>query len=72
MGRGIVLFALYRNPQSRERPDFSGIMLVLLKTNKSICVIPEKELGTHPQAGVLGAPLEAGEGMYIDLQKLYI
>ena len=61
----------FRNPEPRERPDFNDIMLLLLQPDKSILVIPEKDLGTHPQAGVLGAPLEAGEGMYTDLQKSY-
>ena len=47
-------------------------MLALLQTDKNILVIPEKDLTTHPQAGVLGTSLEAGEGMYTDLQKTYI
>ena len=33
--------------------------------------VPDEAHLTHPQAGVLGAPLEAGENMYIDLQKRY-
>ena len=65
----VIIF--FRNPETRERPDFNDIMLVLLRTDKNILVIPEKDLATHPQAGVLGAPLEAGEGMYADLRNSY-
>ena len=34
--------------------------------------IPEEDLSTHPEAGTLGADLEAGHKMYIDLQSLYL
>ena len=34
--------------------------------------IPEEDSSTNPLAGVLGAPLEAGENMYTNLQKRYI
>ena len=33
--------------------------------------IPEEDLSTHPEACTLGADLEAGEKMYLDLQVLY-
>ena len=33
--------------------------------------IPQRDLATHPLAGVLGAPLETGERMYMDLQLKY-
>ena len=33
--------------------------------------IPEEDSSTNPLAGVLGAPLEAGENMYSELQKRY-
>ena len=34
--------------------------------------VPEEAASTHPQAAILGAPLEAGENMYIELQKSYL
>ena len=33
--------------------------------------IPLEALDSHPLAGVLGSPLEAGENMYLDLQSQY-
>ena len=33
--------------------------------------IPQEALDTHPLAGVLGSPLEAGENMYSDLHNQY-
>lgn len=44
-------------------------MLLLLKDDQM--EIPLEDLSTHPQAGALGATLEAGERMYIDLQNFY-
>ena len=46
-------------------------MLVLLQSDKSILIVPESALSTHPQAGALGATLTAGELMYTDLQNKY-
>ena len=34
--------------------------------------IPEEDSSSNPLAGVLGAPLEAGENMYTGVQKRYI
>ena len=34
--------------------------------------IPQGAIETHQLAGVLGAPLEAGEKMYQDLQYTYV
>ena len=34
--------------------------------------IPQDAIETHQLAGVLGAPLEAGEKMYQDLQNTYV
>ena len=34
--------------------------------------IPEEDSSSNPLAGVLGAPLEAGENMYTSVQKRYI
>ena len=33
--------------------------------------IPQEDLDSHQLAGALGAPLEAGGGMYKDLQLKY-
>ena len=54
------------------RPKFSDLALILVSDRKVVLAIPQEELTTHPLAGVLGAPLEAGEGMYLDLQNRYV
>ena len=46
-------------------------MLILLQNDQSLLDIPEEDRSSHPQAGVLGASLEAGENMYQDLQSTY-
>ena len=47
-------------------------MLLSLLENKSVVLkILAGEAGPHPQAGVLGAPLDAGEAMYLTLQNIY-
>jgi len=37
-----------------------------------VLAIPKDARATHAQARVLGAPLEAGEQMYHDLQQTYL
>ena len=47
-------------------------MLLLLQNDKTLLAIPEDALSTHPQAGVLGATLKAGEQMYMNIQSKYM
>ncbi len=47
-------------------------MLTLTGTKEAVLSIPEEDSSTHPLAGVLGAPLEAGENVYTQLQNRYI
>ena len=46
-------------------------MVVLLQHDQSILEVPEGALSSHHEAGVLGAPLDAGKMMYLDLQNMY-
>ena len=62
---------LYRHPNPRDRPSFHDIMLNLLQNDQTIFDIPETDLSSHPQSGILGATLKAGEMMYKDLQEKY-
>ena len=57
---------------ARERPGFRDMLLSLLENKSVVLRVPPEEAGSHPQAAVLGASLEAGEGMYTALQKIYI
>ena len=61
-----------RHPESKKRPSFNEIMLLLLKDDQTLLLIPEDDLLTHSQAGQLGAGLDAGEKLYGDLQSLYV
>ena len=62
---------LYRHPIPRERPGFDDIMLILLQHDETLLVIPEDAFSSHPQAGVLGGTLKAGELMYLNIQSKY-
>ena len=61
-----------RHPDPRRRPGFHDIRLVLSQLDQSILEIPDEDLSTHPQAGELGAEMEAGHNMYFDLQHAYV
>ena len=54
------------------RPKFSDLALILVGDRKEVLAVPQEDLATHPLAGVLGAALDAGEGMYLDLQNRYV
>ena len=47
-------------------------MLLLQEHDQRLLEIPDKDKSTHPQAGILGANLEAGQRMYTDLQNTYM
>ena len=64
-------FFFCRNPETHSRPKFGDIVQSLRQPKEIVLVISDEAHLTHPQAGVLGAPLEAGENMYIELQKTY-
>ena len=59
-----------RNPSAGERPGFRDILLSLLEDEQTVLRIP-KDIGSNSLAAVLGAPLDAGFSMYIELQTLY-
>ena len=61
-----------RNPNTKERPTFNDIMLLLLQNDKTLLTIPEDALSTHPQAGILGATLKAREQIYMNIQRKYM
>ncbi|KAL5491565.1 hypothetical protein EMCRGX_G016873 [Ephydatia muelleri] len=58
-------------PDHNARPSFRDIHMSLFQDQDFVLHVPEEAASTHPQAAVLGAPLEAGEKMYIELQKSY-
>ena len=63
---------MYRHPQAMVRPSFRDIVLTLVGSEEMVLNIPEEDSSTNPLAGVLGAPLEAGDKMYSQLQRRYV
>ena len=56
---------------SSSRPTPHDIVLALMENEETVLRIPSDDAGTHSMAATLGAPLEAGDNMYRDLQGLY-
>ncbi len=65
------LFYFFRHPDTKFRPSFRDIVIALNGSIVNVLSIPEEDSSTHPLARVLGATLEAGENMYIQLQIRY-
>ena len=61
-----------RNPATSPRPSFRDLVLTLVGNQQLVLSIPQDTIETHQLAGVLGAPLEAGEKMYQDLQYTFV
>ena len=68
----IFSISFIRCPDDHARPSFRDIHMSLSQDQAFVLHVPEEAASTHPQAAVLGAPLEAGENMYIELQKSYL
>lgn len=61
-----------RNPNTSSRIEFRDILIQMMASEEQLLEIPEDALISHELAGVLGAPVEAGQNMYIDLQQTYM
>ena len=53
-----------------SRPDFAELGVHALATD--LLSWSEDDMRVHPQAAVLGAPLEAGKYLYPELQGTYM
>ena len=60
---------LYRHPEKSSRPSFLTLCDDL--NDESLLQLRNEENDCHPQANLLGGPLEAGKFLYADLQKKY-
>ncbi len=77
--RGIVTtffhisWFICRHPQAGSRPTFSDLLqsLSIPEIKTELLHWTEEDAKTHPQAVVLGAPLEAGKDLYPDVQRAY-
>ena len=61
-----------RNPEKSSRPQFNEMVETLSLPEHDILSIPEEVVKIHPQAILLGGPLEAGRDLYKDLQNTYL
>ena len=68
----MITIYTYRNSATSPRPSFRDLILTLVGNQQLVISIPQDAIETHQLAGVLGAPLEAGENMYQDLQYTYV
>lgn len=48
------------------------MLTLLLDEEHKVLSIPMEDASTNPQACLLGAPIEEGEKMYIELQGTYL
>ena len=51
---------------------FSAIFKMLGHSDSHLLNWSDRDKQVHPQASYLGAPLEAGDELYIDLQDYYL
>ena len=62
----------YRNPEPELRPEFPDILLDLMRPDFKLLMWTSEDGAAHTeQARTLGAPLEAGENLYTDIQNRY-
>ena len=68
----LLLYLYYRNPDKSSRPDFAELVHTLSSPVTDLLSWSEEDMRVHPQAAVLGAPLEAGKDLYPELQGTYM
>ena len=68
----IAEYFCYRNSDKSARPQFREIVKTLSQPEHELLHIPEEVSKGHPQASILGAPLEAGSNLYTELQNTYM
>ena len=62
-----------RNPVPEARPSFSVMFLELQHPDFKLLTWTAEDVAAYTeQARTLGAPLEAGEELYTDIQKMYL
>ena len=62
----------YRNADKPSRPDFAELVHAVSSPVTDLLSWSEEDMRVHPQAAVLGAPLEAGKDLYPELQGTYM
>ena len=67
----VVVCIMCRHPDKHCRPTFPSLCQSLAEEAGSLLQLIEGDDQGHPQASLLGAPLEAGALLYPDLQNTY-
>ena len=61
-----------RHPKPESRPEFPDIQVELQRPDFKLLTWTAEDVAAYTeQARALGAPLEAGEELYTDIQKTY-
>ena len=60
-----------RHPEASSRPTFADLQQVLSDTDNLLSWSKE-DTKVHPQAVVLGAPLDTGKDLYPEVQLTYM
>ena len=68
----VVICYLTRNADKQSRPDFAELVHALSSPVADLLSWSEEDMRIHPQARVLGAPLEASKNLYPELQGTYM
>ena len=55
-----------------SRPKFRDILDTLKRPVVELFVWTKEDLKSHQQCSVIGAPIDAGKELYLDLQNMYI
>ena len=61
-----------RNADKPSRPDFTEVVHALFSPVTDLLSWSEKDMRVHQQAAVLGATLEVGKDLYLELQETYM
>ena len=61
-----------RHPTTAGRPLFEQLRLSLSQPDSALLSWSEEDIAVHPQAAVLGAPLDAGKHLFEELKTVYI
>ena len=66
------IYKFNRHSDASVRPMFSAIFKMLSHSDSQLLSWSDKDKRVHPEACCIGAPLEAGDELYPDLQDYYL
>ena len=67
-----IMLLIIRNADKASRPDFAELVRAISSPVTDLLSWSEEDMRVHPQAAVLGAPLEVGKYLYPELQGTYM